>query len=217
MSMTIYKQGSRGELVKQIQRALKLYPDGIYGPLTAERVREFQASHGLKIDGIVGPATLTLLLPPVVGTVLKLKRSRRTITEIIVHCTATPEGKDYTVDDIRRCHTMPVSKGGRGWSDIGYHYIIYRDGTLHEGRDVDVSGAHCTGHNSHSIGVCYVGGCATDGKTPKDTRTEEQNTSLLSLLVDLRRFYPTAKIHGHRDFAAKACPSFDATKEYSRI
>jgi len=217
MSMTIYKQGSRGELVKKIQKALKLYPDGIYGPLTAERVREFQAAHGLKADGVVGPATLTLLLPPVVATVLKLKRSRRTITEIIVHCTATPEGKDYTVDDIRRWHTTPVSKGGRGWSDIGYHYIIDRYGHVYEGRDVDVSGAHCTGHNSHSIGVAYVGGCARNGRDAKDTRTDAQKTSLLNLLTDLRKLYPMAKIHGHRDFAAKACPSFDATKEYNYI
>ena len=214
---TILKQGSRGELVKKIQKALKLYPDGIYGPLTAERVREFQSAHGLKADGVVGPATMACLLPPVVATVLKLKRSRRTITEIIVHCTATPEGKDYTVDDIRRWHTMPVSKGGRGWSDVGYHYIIDRYGHVHEGRDVDVSGAHCTGHNSHSIGVAYVGGCARNGRDPKDTRTDAQKDALLGLLYDLRKLYPMAKIHGHRDFAAKACPSFDATKEYKYI
>lgn len=217
MSMTIYKQGSRGEIVKQIQRALKLYPDGIYGTLTEERVREFQAAHGLKADGMVGPATLARLLPPVVATVLKLKKSRRTITEIIVHCTATPEGKDYTVDDIRRWHTMPVSKGGRGWSDIGYHYIIDRYGHVHDGRDVDVSGAHCAGHNSHSIGVAYIGGCARNGRDPKDTRTLAQKATLLNLLTDLRKLYPMAKIHGHRDFAAKACPSFDATNEYSNI
>lgn len=214
---TILKEGSRGELVKKIQKALKLYPDGIYGPLTAERVREFQSAHGLKADGVVGPATMALLLPPVVATALKLKKSRRTINEIIVHCTATPEGKDYTVDDIRRWHTMPVSKGGRGWSDIGYHYIIDRYGHVYEGRDVDVSGAHCTGHNSHSIGVAYVGGCARNGRDPMDTRTLAQKTALLHLLSDLLEIYPKAKIHGHRDFAAKACPSFDATKEYKYI
>jgi N-acetylmuramoyl-L-alanine amidase len=221
-------------MVKKIQKALKLYTDGIYGPLTAERVREFQAAHGLKADGVVGPATLTLLLPPVVATVLKLKRSRRTITEIIVHCTATPEGKDYTVDDIRRWHTTPVSKGGRGWSDIGYHYIIDRYGHVHEGRDVDVSGAHVKGYNAHSIGVVYVGGLENkpgvpyEQLKPKDTRTEAQKASLLSLLMDLRRLYPKAKIQGHRDFSPdlnhngmiepkewiKACPSFDAKTEY---
>lgn len=211
--MTIYKQGSRGETVKQIQKALNLYPDGIFGPLTTEAVKTFQKEHGLTADGLVGPATLAKLLPTITG----LKKSRRTITEIIIHCTATPEGKDYTVVDIRRWHTLPVSKGGRGWSDIGYHYIVYRDGSVHEGRDVNISGAHCTGHNARSIGIVYVGGMDAKNKEAKDTRTEAQKATLLSLLLDLRKLYPQAKIHSHRDFAAKVCPSFDATQEYRRI
>ena len=135
----------------------------------------------------------------------------RKIKEIIVHCSATPEGKDYSVDTIRKWHLQ------RGFSDIGYHYIIYRDGSIHTGRDESVIGAHCKGHNSNSIGVCYIGGCASDGKTPKDTRTTEQRQSLLKLLKELKVKYPKASIHGHRDFANKACPSFDATKEYSSI
>ena len=208
---TLYKQGSRGEVVKQIQRALNLYPDGIWGPLTTEAVKQFQREHGLKDDGIAGPATLAKLLPGVAKAALGLKRSKRRITEIIVHCTATPEYRDYTVADIRRWHKQ------QGWSDIGYHYVVYRDGTVHEGRDVDISGAHCTGHNANSIGVVYVGGVASDGKTPKDTRTDLQKTALLSLLLNLRRMYPKAEIHGHRDFANKACPSFDATKEYREV
>lgn len=208
---TLYKQGSRGEVVKQIQKALRLYPDGIWGPLTTEAVKQFQREHGLTADGIAGPATLAKLLPTVAKTVLGLKRSKRRITEIIVHCTATAEGKDYTVADIRRWHKA------QGWSDIGYHYVVYRDGTVHEGRNVDISGAHCTGHNANSIGVVYVGGVASDGKTPKDTRTDLQKAALLSLLIDLRRLYPAAEIHGHRDFANKACPSFDATREYIRV
>jgi len=208
---TLYKQGSRGEVVKQIQRALNLYPDGIWGPLTTEAVKQFQREHGLKDDGIAGPATLAKLLPGMAKVALGLKRSKRRITEIIVHCTATPEYRDYTVADIRQWHKQ------QGWSDIGYHYVVYRDGTVHEGRDVDISGAHCTGHNANSIGVVYVGGVATDGKTPKDTRTDLQKTALLSLLLDLRRMYPGAEIHGHRDFANKACPSFDATKEYREV
>ena len=100
--MELYKIGSRGEMVKQIQKALHLLPDGIYGRLTAAAVVEFQRAHNLQPDGIVGPATLALLIPA------RLKRSRRTITEIIVHCSATPEGKDYTVDIIRGWHTSPV-------------------------------------------------------------------------------------------------------------
>ena len=135
----------------------------------------------------------------------------RKIDKIIVHCSATPEGKDYSVDTIRKWHLQ------RGFSDIGYHYIIYRDGSIHTGRDESIIGAHCTGHNTNSIGVCYIGGVATDGKTPKDTRTSEQRQSLLNLLKELKVKYPKASIHGHRDFANKACPSFDATKEYSSI
>ena len=135
----------------------------------------------------------------------------RKINEIIVHCSATPEGKDYSVDTIRQWHLQ------RGFSDIGYHYVIYRDGSIHTGRDESIIGAHCAGHNANSIGVCYIGGCTSDGKTPKDTRTIEQKQSLVKLLKELKTKYPQASIHGHRDFSSKACPSFDATKEYSSI
>ena len=209
--MTLYKVGSRGEVVRQIQKALNLYPDGYFGPLTEERVKQYQQANGLKVDGIVGPATLAKLLPKVTANTLHLKKSRRTINEIIIHCTATPEGHDYTVADIRRWHKQ------RGFSDIGYHYIIHLDGKIEEGRDVNISGAHCTGHNANSIGVSYVGGVKSDGVTPKDTRTIEQKASLASLLMELRKLYPRAKIHGHRDFANKACPSFDATSEYRKF
>jgi len=203
--MDLYKIGSRGEGVKQIQKALHLIADGIFGKLTEEAVKNFQMKNGLKPDGIVGPATLAKLIP------LRWKKSRRTIREIIVHCSATPEGKDYTIDDIRKWHKQ------RGFSDIGYHYVVYRDGSVHVGRDVDLIGAHCTGHNTGSIGVCYIGGCDKDGKTPKDTRTGKQIDALFDLLVQLRSIYPNARIHGHRDFANKACPSFDATKEYKKL
>lgn len=203
--MTIVKRGSTGETVKQIQKALKLYPDGIFGALTEERVKQFQAENGLKVDGIVGPATMAKLIPH------RWKKSRRYINEIIVHCTATPEGRECTVSEIRQWHRQ------RGFSDIGYHYVVHLNGKIDDGRDVDISGAHCSGHNAHSIGVVYVGGCGKDGKTPKDTRTEDQKASLAALLMDLKKIYPLAKIHGHRDFANKACPSFDATKEYRRV
>lgn len=217
--MEIYKIGSRGEVVRQIQKALHLAADGIYGKLTAEAVTAFQRDHGLKPDGIVGPATLAKLI------LQRLKKSSRTITEIIVHCSDTPEGRNQTVDDIRAWHKA------RGFADIGYHYVVYRDGSVVEGRDINLIGAHCTGHNSYSIGVCYVGGCEGEHKNgkivpktdehgnhiPKDTRTLAQKASLINLLKDLRRLYPYAKIRGHRDFANKACPSFDATKEYKTL
>ena len=137
--------------------------------------------------------------------------AQRKITEIIVHCSATPEGKDFTVADITRWHRQ------RGFRTIGYHYVIYRDGSVHLGRPEGEIGAHCTGHNAVSIGICYIGGLAADGKTAKDTRTPEQREALLMLLRRLRAKYPNAKIYGHRDFAAKACPSFDARKEYADL
>ena len=135
----------------------------------------------------------------------------RSINEIIVHCSATPEGKDFSVADITRWHKA------RGFRTIGYHFVIYRDGSIHAGRPLEEAGAHCVGHNRHSIGICYIGGCASDGKTPKDTRTEAQKAALLSLLKRLKENYPNATIHGHRDFAAKACPSYDATREYKKL
>ena len=203
--MELYKRGSRGEVVKQIQMALHLLPDGIYGVMTEEAVRAFQMSHGLTPDGVVGPATLAKLIQA------RLKKSKRTITEIIIHCSSTPEGRDYTVEDIRRWHKE------RGWSDIGYHYVVYRNGHIEPGRDVDIIGAHCAGHNTHSIGICYVGGVARDGKTAKDTRTLAQKAALLSLRVDLHKLYPKAIIVGHHDYdKGKSCPSFDA-KEYHNI
>ena len=135
----------------------------------------------------------------------------RKINEIIVHCAATQEGKDFTVQQIDSWHRQ------RGFRCIGYDYVIYRDGSVHCGRPESQVGAHCTGHNANSIGVCYIGGCAADGKTPKDTRTDAQKAALLKLLRELKAKYTVAAIHGHRDFANKACPSFDATKEYKDL
>ena len=198
----VLKLGSRGNEVKVLQEKLNLKADGIFGPLTEEAVKDFQRSNGLEVDGIVGTNTLSKL---------KLSVNKRNIKELIVHCSATPEGKDYSVDTIRQWHLQ------RGFSDIGYHYVIYRDGSIHIGRDESIIGAHCTGHNTNSIGVCYIGGCVSNGKTPKDTRTPQQKQSLVKLLKELKTKYPQASIHSHRDFANKACPSFDATKEYSSL
>ena len=239
--MAIYKEGCTDRaVVIEIQKAVGAYPDGKWGKLTTEAVKAWQSAHSLKADGVVGPKTLAAMAKqqPASGKTatgkdgvvlsfpggsIRLKRSRRTINEIIVHCTASPEGQPKTVEQIRANHMAPVSKGGRGWSDIGYHYVVYLDGTVHIGRDADVSGAHCTNHNAHSIGVVYVGGVENRPGVPyvqlkpKDTRTEAQKDALVSLLEALRVLYPKAKIHGHRDFANKGCPSFDATKEYRDI
>lgn len=135
----------------------------------------------------------------------------RAIKKIIVHCADTPEGRDDRAADIKRWHTEE-----RGWSDIGYHYVVDLDGTIEPGRPVEKAGAHCTGHNADSIGVCYIGGC--DKKMqPKDTRTDAQKASLLLLLKYLVAKYPGVTIYGHRDFANKSCPSFDAKKEYEEL
>ena len=208
----LLKKGNRGESVKQLQKALNLYPDGIFGEVTEEAVKAFQNSNGLKQDGIVGDKTWEALPKPNYGFGGILKQSKRTIKEIIVHCTATPEGRIETVESVRNMHKA------RGFSDIGYHYLIGLNGERWEGRNVNLIGAHCEGHNSNSIGVCYVGG--VDKKmNAKDTRTEKQKDALVALLKDLRKLYPKAKIYGHRDFdkKGKACPSFDATKEYKNI
>ncbi|WP_278996333.1 N-acetylmuramoyl-L-alanine amidase [Prevotella disiens] len=134
----------------------------------------------------------------------------RKINEIIVHCTATQDGKNIKVEDINRWHKQ------RGWNMIGYHYVVYLDGTIHQGRSEDQIGAHCLKHNTNSIGVVYVGGLDANGN-PKDTRTEAQKQGLRKLLTELKRKYPKAAIHSHKDFAPKACPSFDATHEYKDI
>ena len=133
----------------------------------------------------------------------------REITKVIVHCAATPEGRDVKTEEIKRWHTEE-----RGWSDIGYHWVVELDGSIHAGRPEERSGAHCKGHNRDSIGVCYVGGADSDGD-PKDTRTPEQKSALASLLSEILDRYPEAKVYGHRDFSEKACPSFDAKAEYA--
>ena len=135
----------------------------------------------------------------------------RNVNEIIVHCSATREGQQISVDTIRDWHLA------KGWNDIGYHFYIDLDGTINKGRDIDKIGAHCKGHNRNSIGICYCGGVETDGKTPKDTRTQEQKDSLLNVLKTLKAMYPEAVIYSHNEFANKACPSFDATEEYENI
>lgn len=134
----------------------------------------------------------------------------RAINRIIIHCSATPEGKDYTVDTIRKWHKQ------KGYSDIGYHYVIYRDGSIMKGRPLEKIGAHTVGYNTGSIGICYIGGLARDCKTPKDTRTKEQKESLLKLVHSLKEQFPNATIHGHNEFAAKACPSFNVQEWYKK-
>lgn len=129
---------------------------------------------------------------------------KRTATNmIILHCSATREGQDFTVDDIRKWHKQ------RGFEDVGYHFIIYRDGTVVKGREESLQGAHCTGKNATSIGICYIGGCDKNMKA-KDTRTEAQKQAMYKLVKDLMQKYhiPLVDVHGHYEYANKACPSF---------
>lgn len=198
--MTTLRNGCRGDEVATLQRRLNLIPDGIFGPITDEAVRDFQRSHNLVVDGIVGPKTWAAL--GISSTAQLVHTSARTIDKIILHCSATPEGRNYTVAQIRQWHIA------RKFSDIGYHFVIYRDGTVHRGRPVAQIGAHTTGQNAHSIGICYIGGMTADNSKPKDTRTEAQRLALIKLLREIKASYPSATIYGHNEFANKACPSF---------
>lgn len=131
----------------------------------------------------------------------------RKIDKIIIHCSATPEGKPFTVADIDRWHR------DRGWQGIGYHYVVYIDGSIHKGRSEEIIGAHCSGQNAHSIGICYIGGLDASGKA-KDTRTPAQRKALHELVSDLKTRYPAATIHGHNEFANKDCPCFNVKNEF---
>lgn len=135
----------------------------------------------------------------------------RKITEIIVHCTATPAGRDVRMADVETWHRA------RGFRRAGYHYLVCLDGHIEAGRPEAETGAHCRGHNHCSIGVAYVGGVLQDGRTTADTRTPQQKTALRALLEGLVQRYPAASIYPHSRFAAKACPCFDAAKEYSAL
>jgi len=133
----------------------------------------------------------------------------RPINRIILHCSATKEGQPFTAKDIHEWHIQ------RGWKSIGYHYVILLDGTIQTGRLESEIGAHTTGQNSNSIGICYIGGLDAKGK-PKDTRTIHQKKALTSLVSDLLKKYPGSTVHGHNEFANKACPCFNVKEEFNQ-
>lgn len=142
------------------------------------------------------------------------------LKQLVIHCTATPEGRPVSSADIRKWHTSPVSKGGRGWKQVGYTDMIHLNGRVerlvdnNEDANVDpwevTNGAQ--GYNSTSRHVVLVGGVASDGKTPRDTRTSPQKRALEDYVKDFHRRFPDVEIVGHNELAAKACPSFDVQK-----
>jgi len=135
----------------------------------------------------------------------------RDINKIILHCSATREGQDISTETIRGWHVNE-----RGWSDIGYHYVVLLDGTVDKARPVERQGAHVRGKNKGSIGVCYIGGCDAD-MNPKDTRTDLQKESLTELISYLMDSYEDATLHGHNEFSSKACPSFNVKEQYKEL
>ena len=131
----------------------------------------------------------------------------RQINELIWHCTATPEGREVTVRDITAWHRK------RGWKTIGYHKVVHLDGSVSEGRPENVVGAHVANRNTGTLGYVYVGGLDKNSR-PKDTRTPAQKATMERLTREAIRTYSLKKVSGHKDYAAKACPCFDARAEY---
>ena len=137
----------------------------------------------------------------------------RPITKIILHCSASIQGVNLTGNDILRMHTNPVHLGGRGWHNPGYHYVVRLDGKVEQILPIDRIANGVKGHNAESVHICYVGGLDKTGK-PANTMTPAQRNAIRTLLAQLHDRYPKATLHGHREFAAKACPCFDVRTEF---
>lgn len=204
---------------------------------TKSAIRAFQKEHGLVVDGIIGPQTRKVMqelaappsataqaepdksaintgafdrrLSPAVPSVMwtgeiAISDTARKISEIVFHCTATPQGKWFDRDDVNAWHKQ------RGWSMIGYHFLILLDGTIQVGRPIGMTGAHVAGHNAGSVGIAYVGGLSADGRKAKDTRTALQIAAARWLIGALKaKFRIRGRAKGHNEYdAGKACPSF---------
>ena len=137
---------------------------------------------------------------------------------LVIHCTATPAGREVSADDIRRWHTSPVSQGGRGWKQVGYTDLFHLDGSVERlvknNEDMSVDPWEVTngaaGYNSVSRHIVYAGGVdANDVNKAVDTRTPTQKEAMKRYVLDFHRRFPGVRIVGHNQLAAKACPSFD--------
>jgi N-acetylmuramoyl-L-alanine amidase len=199
--------------------------DGYMGPRTREAIRAFQKARKLAPDGILGPVTLGALLGQSDKTEPATPASgKRAVHTLVWHCTATPEGKEFTRAQIKAMHLL------RGFTDIGYHKLIHLDGSVSDGRSEDKEGAHVSGHNRGTLGYSYIGGIGSSG-SPKDTRTAAQRATMVRLTKEAIARYSLRLVLGHRDLSpdrdhdgvvepfewVKVCPCFDAAKEYGAL
>lgn len=200
--------------IKKFQKEHGLVVDGIIGPQTRKVMQELArppaASARKEPDkaAINAPASAVQKLPARPAAQwsgqISLEYTKRPISEVIFHCTATPEGKWFDRADVNAWHKQ------RGWAMIGYHYLILLDGTIQVGRPIGMVGAHVEGHNAGTIGIAYIGGLTADGKKPKDTRTAAQVAAARWLIASLKvKFKISRRVKGHNEYdKGKACPSF---------
>lgn len=193
-----------------IQLAVGAGVDGDYGNETA--------------DKIMAKLNISTALTPV-NSASMVQGNATGIKRIFIHCSATPEGRHVTRETIKGWHLA------NGWKDIGYHYIIYLDGTIVRGRNENVTGSHVAGWNTGSIAICYVGGLTADAKKSKDTRTDAQKAAMAGLVKDLVKAYPGVDVLGHRDASPdknkdgkitpnewlKDCPCFDVREWWKGV
>ena len=131
---------------------------------------------------------------------------RKSTDYIVIHCAATKASMDIGLTEIRKWHVQD-----NGWRDVGYHYIIRRNGEVELGRSIRDTGAHAAGYNHKSVSVCMVGGMAEDNSA-ENNFTAQQWTALLDLVKQLKVDYPDADVIGHNEISEKKCPSFDVQK-----
>lgn len=190
--------------------------------------RSIQTKVGATPDGIYGMETATMAdralggEPSVQGDIFL--GTGKNITRLFIHCTATREGQPFDVEAIRRMHIA------RGFSAIGYHFLLQLDGTINPGRSEHVVGAHAKGYNTGSLAIAYVGGLDSQG-APKDTRTAAQKASMERWCRQGIATYPGAELLGHRDISPdldgdgivepheylKACPCFDVREWWASV